>query len=102
MLVKVASTLFLRRTKTFVVPQLRQTLADSLPIGNLLQITERHLVLGFNPCVGVGRVGILQPTVWIYDLDPVVIIDLIDSLRMGIHEGCDGPRVASIQSDNPN
>ena len=46
-------------------------------IRNLVEIAERQLVLGLDPGVSVGRVGVFQPAIRIGDFHAVIVVDLI-------------------------
>ena len=60
---------------------------NGLAIGDLFEVVERHLVLGFDPVASVGGVGVLQPAVRVGNLDAVVVVDLVDGLGMGLGQG---------------
>ena len=74
--IEVAAALLERGGKTRIIPDLRQPVLDRRPLGNRRQEGVGELVLGFDPRLRLGRVGILEPPVGIGDADAVIDIDL--------------------------
>ena len=91
------------RTLLRVVPELSQTLADLIAVGNLREIVERNLVLSLYPLGGFGGVVVLQPAIGIGHLSSEIVINNLTTLGCGIgfqfdglattataHHSCDG------------
>ena len=91
------------RTLLRVVPELSQTLADLIAVGNLREIVERYLVLSLYPLGGFGGIVVLQPAIGIGHLSSEIVINNLTTLGCGIgfqfdglattataHHSCDG------------
>src|SRR6185503_19806941 len=59
-----------------VVPKLGQTVSNRSSFRNCREITERDFVFGFDPRFCLRRVHILEPSIWIGDLDSVIVVYL--------------------------
>ena len=52
-----------RQSRTTIVPQFRQALADRFALREAFEVGESDLVLGCDPGRGVGRIQVLEPAV---------------------------------------
>ena len=82
----VPAALLERGAVLFVVPQVGQPRLDRLPLGEGLEVAERHLVLGVDPGLHVGVLPhvVFQPPIRVGDDGAVVVVRLADGLRLGI------------------
>ena len=60
-----------------VVVELLDPVVEMLAIRDPLEVRERDLVLGVDPCGGLRRVVVFEPPVRVRDGDPVVRVDVI-------------------------
>ncbi len=78
---------FLRgQSVSLVVPQLAETRAQPLARGNRGQIREGERVLRFHPCPGLRAVVVLEPAIGIGNRAAEIVVDLIDTARLRVHE----------------
>ena len=69
------ATALARSRDLLVVSQLRQTLQQFAPEGDLLQIGVGHLVLCLHPCSRLGAGVVLEPTIGVGHFHTEILVD---------------------------
>ena len=84
---KIPIALFGGHPEALEVEELSHPLANALTLRDVPKVTERHFVLALHPVLSRRSVVVFEPSVRIFDADPVVGVDDVGLRRGGVLEG---------------
>ena len=67
-----------------VVPEFGDPLLEPVALWEAVEVGESQLVLALDPLVGLGRVGVLEPSIRVGDFDAMVVVHLLAFRRVGV------------------